>query len=148
MKSDKFEEMTARIVAQLEKGIVPWRRTWNQITMGAARNHFSGHIYQGINRFILDGFEVPRFATFNQVSNAGHRIRKGAKSLPVYFWKILFFDANGKRVETGRKRKKLFHTSQSTGFSTSSTSKVLPLKCSGKTSPKPYLPGLMNVKPF
>ena len=107
MKSDKFEEMTARIISQLEKGIVPWRRTWNQITMGAARNHFSGHIYRGINRFMLDGFEVPRFATFNQVSNAGHRISKGAKSLPVYFWKILFFDANGKRVETRQEAEKV-----------------------------------------
>ena len=107
MKKDKFEEMTARIIAQLEKGIVPWRRTWNQITMGAARNHFSGHIYQGINRFLLDGFEVPRFATFNQVQSAGHRIRKGAKSLPVYFWKILFFDADGKRVETRQEAEKI-----------------------------------------
>jgi antirestriction protein ArdC len=75
--------------------------------MGAARNHFSGHIYQGINRFLLDGFEVPRFATFNQVQCAGHRIRKAAKSLPIYFWKILFFDANGKRVETRQEAEKI-----------------------------------------
>ncbi len=107
MKKDKFEEMTARIISQLEKGVVPWRRTWNQITMGAARNHFTGYTYRGINRFMLDGFEVPRFATFNQISGAGHRVTKGAKSLPIYFWKMLFFDADGKRVETKKEAEKV-----------------------------------------
>jgi len=107
MKKDKFEEMTARIISQLEKGVVPWRRTWNQITMGAARNHFTGHIYRGINRFMLDGFEVPRFATFHQISGAGHRVKKGAKSLPIYFWKMLFFDADGKRVESKKEAEKV-----------------------------------------
>lgn len=107
MKSDKFEEMTARIVSQLEKGVVPWRRTWNQISMGTARNHFTGYTYRGINRFMLDGFEVPRFATFHQISGAGHRVKKGAKSLPIYFWKMLFFDADGKRVEMKKEAEKV-----------------------------------------
>lgn len=107
MKKDKFEEMTARIISQLEKGVVPWRRTWNQIVMGAARNHFTGYTYRGINRFMLDGFEVPRFATFHQISGAGHRVKKGAKSLPIYFWKMLFFDADGKRVETKKEAEKV-----------------------------------------
>lgn len=105
--NDKFQEMTARIIAQLEKGAVPWRRTWNRIQMGASCNHFSGHVYTGINRFLLDGFDVPRFATFKQISDAGHRVRKGAKSLPVYFWKMLFFDADGKRVGTRREAEKI-----------------------------------------
>lgn len=105
--NDKFQEMTARIITQLENGVVPWRRTWNRIQMGAACNHFSGHVYTGINAFILTGFDVPRFATFKQISDAGHRIRKGAKSLPVYFWKMLFFDAGGKRVDTRKEAEKV-----------------------------------------
>jgi antirestriction protein ArdC len=105
--TDKFQEMTARIVDQLEKGVVPWRKTWNRIQMGASCNHFSGHVYTGINAFILTGFEVPRFATFKQISDAGQRIRKGAKSLPVYFWKMLFFDAEGKRVDTRKEAEKV-----------------------------------------
>jgi antirestriction protein ArdC len=105
--TDKFQEMTARIITQLESGVVPWRKTWNRIQMGAPCNHFSGHVYTGINRFLLDGFDVPRFATFKQISDAGHRIRKGAKSLSVYFWKMLFFDANGKRVDTRREAEKV-----------------------------------------
>lgn len=103
----KFEEMTARIIAQLEKGTVPWRRTWNRVVMGPGRNHFSGHVYTGINRFLLNGYEIPRFATFKQVSDAGHRIRKGAKSSPVYFWKMLFFDKDGRKVETRREAEKV-----------------------------------------
>lgn len=99
--------MTARIVTQLESGVVPWRKTWNRIHMGAPCNHFSGHVYTGINCFLLDGHDVPRFATFKQISDAGHRIRKGAKSLPVYFWKMLFFDADGKRVDTRREAEKV-----------------------------------------
>lgn len=99
--------MTARIITQLEKGVVPWRRTWHRVRLGAPCNHFSGHVYTGINRFLLDGHDVPRFATFKQISDAGHRIRKGAKSLPVYFWKMLFFDADGKRVDTRREAEKV-----------------------------------------
>ena len=99
--------MTARIITQLESGVVPWRKTWNRIQMGAPCNHFSGHVYTGINRFLLDGFDVPRFATFKQIGDAGHRIRKGAKSLPVYFWKMLFFDADGKRVDTRKEAEKV-----------------------------------------
>ncbi len=99
--------MTVRIITQLEKGVVPWRRTWHRVRLGAPCNHFSGHIYTGINRFLLDGHDVPRFATFKQISDAGHRIRKGAKSLPVYFWKMLFFDADGKRVDTRREAEKV-----------------------------------------
>ncbi|MBK9015114.1 MAG: DUF1738 domain-containing protein [Saprospiraceae bacterium] len=90
MKKDKFEEMTARIISQLEKGVVPWRRTWNQIVMGAARNHFTGYVYRGINRFILDGFEVPRFATFHQISGAGHRVKKGQNPSPSISGKCSF----------------------------------------------------------
>lgn len=105
--TDKFQEMTVRIITQLEKGVVPWRRTWHRVRLGAPCNHFSGHIYTGINRFLLDGHDVPRFATFKQISDAGHRIRKGAKSLPVYFWKMLFFDADGKRVDTRREAEKV-----------------------------------------
>ncbi len=103
----KFEEMTARIIAQLETGVVPWRRTWQRIQLGSARNHFSGHVYTGINSFLLDGFDVPRFATFKQIADAGQRVRKGAKSLPVYFWKLLFFDGDGKRVDTRREAEKV-----------------------------------------
>jgi antirestriction protein ArdC len=133
MKKDKFEEMTARIISQLEKGVVPWRRTWNQIVMGASRNHFTGYTYRGINRFMLDGFEVPRFATFHQISGAGHQVKKGAKSLPIYFWKMLFFDANGKRVETKKEAEKVVpFVSEYRVFN------VLDIE---------GFPGLMNVKP-
>ncbi|MCU0347106.1 MAG: zincin-like metallopeptidase domain-containing protein [Saprospiraceae bacterium] len=105
--TDKFQEMTARIITQLEKGVVPWRRTWHRVRLGAPCNHFSGHVYTGINAFLLSGQDVPRFATFKQISDAGNRIRKGAKSLPVYFWKMLFFDADGKRVDTRKEAEKV-----------------------------------------
>ena len=105
--NQKFEAMTAAIIAQLKKGTVPWRKTWNRIVLGRPKNHFSGHVYTGINSFLLDGYDVPRFATFKQASDAGHRIRKGAKSRPVYFWKMLFFDADGRKVETRKEAEKV-----------------------------------------
>lgn len=105
--NQKFEAMTAAIIEQLEKGCVPWRKTWNRIVLGRPKNHFSGHVYTGINAFLLDGCDVPRFCTFKQAADAGHRIRKGAKSRPVYFWKMLFFDAVGNRVETRREAVKV-----------------------------------------
>ncbi len=57
----------------------------------------SRKVYRGINLFLLDstGFASPFWLTFKQVESLNGRIKKGEKSLPVVFWKILEDVDNG-----------------------------------------------------
>ncbi len=52
------------------------------------RNLFSQHAYRGINVWLLTamGLPSPFWATFQQVTAAGGRVRKGAYGVPVVFW--------------------------------------------------------------
>lgn len=51
-KKDLYEEVTNKMIALLEKGVSPWRCTWNKY--GLARNYATGHIYTGINAFLMN----------------------------------------------------------------------------------------------
>ena len=84
-----YDVMTNRILALLEQGTVPWHRPWDSI-MGMPRNLFSQQSYKGINVWLLTamGYASPFWATFHQVQAAGGRVRKGARGVPVVFWKV------------------------------------------------------------
>jgi antirestriction protein ArdC len=84
-----YERITTRILALLEQGTVPWHRPWDS-TMGMPRNLFSQRAYKGINVWLLTamGSTSPFWATFQQVTAAGGRVRKGEHGVPVVFWNI------------------------------------------------------------
>ena len=50
-KRDLYQEVTNKMIILLEKGVAPWRCTWNKY--GLARNYATGHIYTGINAFLM-----------------------------------------------------------------------------------------------
>lgn len=81
-----FQIVTDRIIKQLESGTVPWRRGWatSGKSNGMAVNWKTGKEYNGINRFLLVGGE---YATFKQITDAGGKVKKGANSEIVVFWK-------------------------------------------------------------
>jgi antirestriction protein ArdC len=58
--------------------------------MGLHRNLFSQRFYKGINVWLLTamGYASPFWATFHQVTAAGGSVRKGARGVPVVFWKV------------------------------------------------------------
>jgi len=98
-KRDLFSEVTGKIIASLEKGVVPWHQPWGYIE--PPQNHFNGHKYRGINLllFLMGGFSTPYFATIKQINEAGGRVKKGSKSTAVYFRETLYKDkASGKRI--------------------------------------------------
>ena len=84
-----YQVMTDRILALLEQGTVPCHRPWDSAT-GMPRNLFSQRAYRGINIWLLTamGYASPFWATFHQVTAAGGRVRKGARGVPVVFWKV------------------------------------------------------------
>lgn len=71
---DVYEKITARIVAQLQAGTIPWQRTWNSADE-APRNFKTKKPYRGINVFILGstGYGSPDWMTFKQAQECAYR---------------------------------------------------------------------------
>ena len=80
---DIYKEVTDRIIAQLERGIIPWQKPW--IASGNAISHVTGHSYSLLNQMLLG--RPGEYVTFAQCQKEGGKIKKGAKSQMVVFWK-------------------------------------------------------------
>jgi antirestriction protein ArdC len=94
MTFDIYQEVTDRIVAMLEKGVVPWRcPILGRQKAGFPKNLASGKEYRGVNVFLLamtgwaEGYESAYWLTFNQAKDRGGSVRKGERSSMVVFWK-------------------------------------------------------------
>ena len=94
-KPDLYQSVTNRIIAALEAGTIPWKKTWRG-GVAYARNYVTGHMYQGINALLtnLSQYDVPYFMTFKQTQYMGGHIKKGAKGIPIVFWKVFYVDAD------------------------------------------------------
>lgn len=51
--ADVYEMVTDRIVAELEKGHIPWHKPWNASGIGGAFNRISRKQYSLINQLLL-----------------------------------------------------------------------------------------------
>jgi len=85
MSVDLYQEITNRILSQLEMGVVPWHKPW--AVAGMAVSHVNGKPYSLLNQMMLG--EPGEYITFKQCQAEGGKIRKGAKSRMVVFWKPL-----------------------------------------------------------
>ena len=95
MRRDLYADVSARIVAELERGAAPWVKPWS-VTPGqnVPQNAISNRPYSGCNVILLwltrdRGWITPRFLTFNQAIDAGGHVRKGEHGTKVYFVKQL-----------------------------------------------------------
>jgi antirestriction protein ArdC len=77
----------------LEAGTVPWKKPW-QSTTSMPKNLLSKKGYRGVNLFMLacQPFSSPYWLSFKQASDLGGHVKKGEKSTPVIFWKMLDMD--------------------------------------------------------
>ncbi|MBS0220355.1 MAG: DUF1738 domain-containing protein [Proteobacteria bacterium] len=88
-----YQEVTNRIVADLERGRVPWVRPWGQnpARVGLPRNAASGRPYSGINILILweamlaAGWPTQRWLTFRQAQDLSGTVCKGARGTTVFY---------------------------------------------------------------
>jgi len=101
------QEITARIVARLRLGVVPWRQPWSSKGFGVMpRNASTGRAYSGANVLLLwsraqeSNFVAPLWLTFKQALELGGNVRKGEKGETViYVSKVVRVDE-----KTGEKR--------------------------------------------
>ena len=85
-KFDIYQTITARIIEQLEQGLIPWTKPWNGVRSGAF-NRISKQPYSLLNQMLLS--KSGEYATFKQWQNLGGHIRKGAKAEMVVYWNII-----------------------------------------------------------
>jgi len=95
MKRDLYAEVSARILAELEAGALPWIKPWSA-TPGANTpcNAVTNRPYSGCNVVLLwmaqaAGYQMPRFLTYKQATELGGHVRKGERGTKVYFVKQL-----------------------------------------------------------
>jgi len=100
-KQNAYDIVNARILELLEKGVIPWKRTWDEAA-NLPRNLTSGHFYRGANMWLLGsaGYASPLWATFSQIKKLGGMVKSGETGWPIVLWK--FFDV--KDEESGVKK--------------------------------------------
>lgn len=85
---DAYQTVTDRILAIMEStGKLAWEKGWAN-PGHAARNMVSGHVYSGVNAWVLmlAGYESPYWMTVNQARKFGAWVRKGEKGMPLVRW--------------------------------------------------------------
>lgn len=89
-----YDEVTGRIIAELEAGRRPWVQPWGNAggaAPGLPRNALTARTYSGVNVLILwgaviaEGYPSQSWLTFKQAQAAGGRVRKGERGIGVVF---------------------------------------------------------------
>ncbi len=101
-----YDEVTARIITELEAGRIPWVQPWSSAACGGPggtgaggagavpclpRNALTSRSYSGINILLLwasalaNGWQRPGWLTFRQAIAAGGNVRKGEHGTQVVY---------------------------------------------------------------
>lgn len=98
-KQDVYERITAAIVAELEKGVLPWRKPWTSGCSGTPvvrlPRRANGERYRGVNVLMLwaaaaaKGYASPFWMTYKQATTLGGQVRKGEKGEMVVYANVI-----------------------------------------------------------
>ena len=90
-----YDEITDKIIAELEAGRVPWVQPWGtaaaKAPLAMPKNAATGRQYSGINVLILwgavieHGFPAQSWLTFRQALSLGGNVRKGEHGTTVVY---------------------------------------------------------------
>lgn len=94
-RASLYDDITGKIIAELEAGRVPWVQPWGTVAAKAPlampRNAATGRHYSGINVLILwgaviqHGFPCQNWLTFRQALSRGANVRKGERGTTVVY---------------------------------------------------------------
>ena len=146
-KFDIYAEVTDRIIKQLEQGVIPWHKPWKSVCTPfikapvdlrkVAFNRITKTAYSCLNQMLLS--RVGEYASFKQWTELGGKIRKGAKSEMVVFWKWIDIKVE-EEDENGEKKiriKKVPHLRYYQVFHIEDVENVAPLKLEEPKKPEP-----------
>lgn len=94
-RTSLYDEITNKIIAELEAGRVPWVQPWGtaaaKASLAVPKNAATNRQYSGINILILGGAVVERgfagqsWLTFRQALSLGGHVRKGERGTTVVY---------------------------------------------------------------
>lgn len=94
-RTSLYDEITGKIISELEAGRVPWVQPWGtaaaKASLAMPRNASTGRYYSGINVLILwgavveHGFPGQSWLTFRQALALGGNVRKGERGTTVVY---------------------------------------------------------------
>ncbi|MBP3649709.1 MAG: DUF1738 domain-containing protein [Clostridia bacterium] len=121
---DIYNEVTTRIIAQMEEGVIPWQKPW--VANGKAISRSTGKPYSLLNQMLLG--RPGEYLTFKQCQEAGGKVKKGEKASMVVFWKFI----EQEDEETGEKKEvpflryyNVFHIDQCEGITAKHTTETV-----------------------
>jgi antirestriction protein ArdC len=126
-RTNLYQEITDKIIAELEAGRVPWVQPWAaaKAPLDMPHNAASRHRYSGINIVILwdavvsRGFTTNAFLAFRQAIGLGGAVRKGERGVTVVYADRFTPDQERRRAEAeGRKAAAIPFLKRFTVFST------------------------------
>ena len=111
-RTSLYDEITGKIIGELEAGRVPWVQPWGtaaaKAPLAMPRNAATGRHYSGINVLILwgavieHGFTAQSWLTFRQALALGGNVRKGERGTTVVYADRFVPDDEKRRArETG-----------------------------------------------
>lgn len=134
-RANLYDEITSKIIAELEAGRFPWVQPWGKsiakAPLGLPKNAATCRSYSGINILILwgavvqHGFPSQGWLTFRQALAIGGNVRKGERGTTVvYADRFIPEDEKQRARETGEqaqaipflKRFTVFNTAQCEGL--------------------------------
>ncbi len=86
MKSPAYNAFMDRLVAELDKGVLPWRRPWKNGARPGLPTRSTGEPFTGCNVVMLSmaaaaaGFSSNRWFTYNQAAEVGGQVRRGERA--------------------------------------------------------------------
>jgi antirestriction protein ArdC len=153
-RASLYDEITSKIIAELEAGRVPWVQPWGTAAAKAPiampRNAATGRQYSGINVLILWGAVIERgypaqsWLTFRQALSVGGNVRKGERgTIVVYADRFVPEDERQRSRETGEDAKAIPFLKRFTVFN-SAQCENLPEAITAAAPPPP--PGLIELR--
>src|ERR1700730_3018195 len=108
-RTNLYDEITTKIIAELEAGRVPWVQPWGtaaaKASLAMPKNAATQRRYSGVNVLILwgavveRGFAGQRWLTFRQALGLGGNVRKGEHGTTVVYADRFIPDDERKRAE-------------------------------------------------
>jgi antirestriction protein ArdC len=100
MSNAIYQSVTDSIIAQLEKGAIPWVKPW-RADSSADKNFITQKAYSGINTLILGmaGYSNPSWASYKQWQDKGVQVKKGEKATTIVFFKQVSKDITNESGE-------------------------------------------------
>jgi len=144
-RANLYDEVTRRIITELEAGGFPWVQPWSSSAAGGPglpHNALTGRRYSGVNILLLwgaaiaGGYASQHWLTFKQALEAGGNVRKGEKGTTVVYADRFIPEAEKARaVESGEdaravpflKRFTVFNVAQCEGLRSGLASEPAPL---------------------